>query len=83
MANGKGLQKLEFQYFQRIIFMGVKQGTHIFWYNEPIDPVDYSNKEHETMWLEWNHLAKVKFGDKYNGNDSNKWIVEKVQNGRR
>lgn len=65
--------------FSKDYIQGVKQGTHIFWYNEPIDPVDYSNKEHETMWLEWNHLAKLKFGDKYNGNDSNKWIVEKYK----
>jgi hypothetical protein len=55
---------------------GIKQGTHIFWYNEPLDPSDYSSQEHETMWLEWHHKAKEKFGKKYNGNESNKWIIK-------
>ena len=64
---------------------GMKHGTHIYWYNKPIDPTDYkpvigSNGDLlPTLWFNILDQAKTKFGTEFGSNEANKWVVDKFK----
>jgi len=55
---------------------GLKHGTHIYWFSEPMDPESYIQIKYETLWSKILEEAKEKFGTEYGKQESNKWIVE-------
>jgi len=64
---------------------GKREGTHIYWFPNPIDPVDYVPKVMQdgdlipTLWLKIQNDAKEKFGKKFGNHESNKWAVDKYK----
>ena len=65
--------------FSKEYVNGEKQGTHIFWYDEPVEPEGYKEINTKTLWYKINERAKENFGEEYSGHESNKWIVEKYK----
>lgn len=64
---------------------GMKHGTHIYWFQDPIEPEDFvpvKNDDGEilpSLWLDLQRQAKEKFGNGYGGHESNQWVVKKYR----
>lgn len=60
---------------------GLKQGTHVYWHGEPIDPEGYKSAEENlanaSLWTEVNELAKKEFAGRHPSAASNEWVMEK------
>mgnify|MGYP001226089547 FL=1 len=76
--------------FEKDYLRGLKHGTHMSWYGEPIDPKDYKTagddghggsgkKTYVSLWVEVNELVKAEFKGKHPSQDSNKWIIEQYK----
>lgn len=71
--------------FSKEYYHGNKEGTHIYWYPNPIDPNDYVPKVEQggdlipSLWLKIRNDAKDKFGKKFGNHESNKWVVNKYK----
>lgn len=71
------------QEFQR----GKKQGTHIFWFNKPLDPEDYKTqsdahlkkKIYASLWIEVHEDARKKFTN-YPSPEANEWAIKQYEN---
>ena len=82
MANGKGLRN-RIPVFSKDYIQGVKQGTHIFGSMNQWTRGSYVQIRSMRLYgLEWKPSERKIWGQ-VKRNESNKWIVEKVQNGRR
>ena len=62
---------------------GEKHGTHIFWFQDPLDPDDYKPTKSKSgellpsLWAKVKDDAVAKFGTRNIGSgDANKWIVK-------
>ena len=68
--------------FKKDYVKGLKHGTHIFFYQKPVDPENYKppadsdSESLPTLWLKLRKEAKDKFGREYGGQDANAWVVE-------
>jgi len=64
---------------------GRKDGTHIYWFPEPLDPDSYipeispEGDKFVTLWSKVRYLAKKKYGQNFGSHKSNKWMVEKYR----
>ena len=63
--------------------MGQKHGTHIFWFDDPQDPDDYTPSKSRSgellpsLWAKVRDEAEEKFGeDNLGSGKANKWVVE-------
>ncbi|MBG28500.1 MAG: hypothetical protein CMI31_14755 [Opitutae bacterium] len=77
--------------FEKDYLRGLKHGTHMYWYGEPIDPKDYKTaggdagdggtdkKTYVSLWVEVNELVKVEFKGKHPSQASNKWIIDQYK----
>ena len=78
----KRFNSLGIPVFEKDYIGGRKDGTHIYWYNKPIDPTDYkpvigSNGDLlPTLWFNILDQAKTKFGKEFGSNEANKWVVK-------
>lgn len=61
---------------------GKKNGTHIFWFQDPRDPDDYKPEKSKSgellpsLWSKIRETAKEKFGEGIGSGKANKWIVD-------
>ena len=69
--------------FSKEFINGKKHGTHIFWFQDPLDPDDYKPTKSRSgdllpsLWAKVKDDAVAKFGSKNIGSgDANKWIVK-------
>ena len=64
---------------------GKKDGTHIYWFPQPLDPENYvpenspEGDKFVTLWSKVRYLAKKKYGQNFGSHKSNKWMVEKYR----
>ena len=69
--KGVGLYSKEFVH-------GKKHGTHIYWFDRPIDPDPYQSpkgKQYSSLWMEINERAKQKFKGGVGSPDYNEWVI--------
>jgi hypothetical protein len=76
MFEKNGLKKFSKDYDQ-----GKKQGTHIYYFDEPLQPDGYvyekdGVKMPGTLWLEANEKAKEKYGKKFGTPESNQHVIK-------
>ena len=76
MFEKNGLKKFSKDYVQ-----GKKQGTHIYYFDEPLQPDGYvyvkdGVKIPGTLWLEANEKAKEKYGKKFGTPESNQHVIK-------
>jgi len=67
--------------FSKEFLEGKKNGTHLFWYDDPQQPDGYVYVKNDkiqngTLWLEVNELAREKFGNKYGTAESNNYVMK-------
>jgi hypothetical protein len=69
--------------FSKEYKMGQKHGTHIFWFDDPHDPDDYTPRKSRSgellpsLWAKVRDEAEEKFGeDNLGSGKTNKWVVE-------
>ena len=65
--------------FEKDYVRGLKHGTHMHWYGNPIDPNDYkvaNENAYASLWLEVNEKAKQEFEGQYLSQESNDWMIE-------
>jgi len=69
--------------FSKEYKMGQKHGTHIFWFDDPQDPDDYTPSKSRSgellpsLWAKVRDEAEEKFGeDNLGSGKANKWVVE-------
>ncbi len=68
--------------FSKDYLHGKKHGTHIFWFQEPLDPDSYqppSGESYASLWMEINEKAKKKFLQNYGSMKSNDWVISKYK----
>ena len=75
--------------FDKEYIRGMKHGTHMYWYGEPIDPKDYKSvnakaknneKTYVSLWVEVNQKVKEKFkGKSPTQQEWNEWVVKTFQ----
>lgn len=74
--------------FEKEYLRGLKEGTHMYWYGEPIDPKDYKSKDNAklekktyvSLWVEVNEAVKEHFKGKHpSSSESNEWMIEQYK----
>jgi hypothetical protein len=76
MFEKNGLKKFSKDYIQ-----GKKQGTHIYYFDEPLAPDGYIYEKDGvkipgSLWLEVNEDAKEKYGKEYGSPESNQYVIQ-------
>lgn len=67
--------------FEKEFRGGMKSGTHIYWFQSPLDPSDYEPKVGKdgdlmpNLWLYLHDQAKTKFADEYPSEKTSQWVL--------
>ena len=79
-----------FRSLKKNLVKGMKSGTHIYWFQSPLDPSDYEPKVGKdgdlipNLWLYLHSQAKSKFVKEYGGHEkSNQWVLNNFKLTRR
>jgi hypothetical protein len=64
---------------------GLKEGTHIYWFPQPLDPDDYEPSKDDdaevlpSLWLTLRKKARDNFGAEFDTQESNEWVVKQYK----